>query len=82
MKAKRDFSLPRAIRVIELAVRIKLFSGCRVRVIGWILGIIFVTDMIRTKYQWSRVILFLLFSKTSLIFHIRLTFLHVESLKM
>ena len=80
MKAKRDFSLPRAIRVIELAVPIKLFSGCRVRVIGWILGIIFVTDMIRTKYQWSRVILFLLFSKTSLIFHIRPTFCHVESL--
>ena len=49
MKAKSDFSLPRAIRVIELSVPIKLFSGCRVRVIGWILGIIFVTDMIRTK---------------------------------
>lgn len=49
MKAKRDFSLPWAIRVIGLSVPIKLFSGCRVRVIGWILGIIFVTDMIRTK---------------------------------
>lgn len=45
MKAKRDFSLPRAIRVIELSVPIKLFSGCRVRVIGWILGIIFATDI-------------------------------------
>ena len=33
----------------KLSVPIKLFSGCRVRVIGWILGIIFVTDMIRTK---------------------------------
>ena len=50
MKAKRDFSLPQAIiRVIELSIPIKLFSGCRVRVTGWILGIVLATDMIKTK---------------------------------
>lgn len=50
MKAKRDFSLPQAIiRVIGLSVPIKLFSGCRVRVTGCGFGIIFATDMIKTK---------------------------------
>ena len=50
MKAKRDFSLPQAIRMIEFSVPIKLFSGCRVPVTGWIFR-----DNFRYRYDKNKI---------------------------